>query len=143
MAGEATPSGNPAGHAGLLDNLVALAGALAVFFQSRFALLAQESKAALLQMLGLAACVVAAVMLFALGYVFLIASIIAGVAHAAQVSWVWIAIAAAGVHFLVALIFILVARSQMAKPLFRMTLLELKKDREWLKNLDTTSQPRN
>jgi len=127
----------------LLDNLVALAGALTVFFQSRFALLAQESKAALLQMLGLAACVVAAVMLFALGYVFLIASIIAGVAHAAQVSWVWIAIAAAGVHFLVALIFILVARSQMAKPLFRMTLLELKKDREWLKNLDTTSQPRN
>src|SRR4029077_6839868 len=111
MAGEATPSGNPAGHAGLLDNLVALVGALAVFFQSRFALLAQESKAALLQMLGLAACVVAAVMLFALGYVFLIASIIAGVAHAAQVSWVWIAIAAAGVHFLVALIFILVARS--------------------------------
>jgi uncharacterized membrane protein YqjE len=127
----------------LLDNLVALAGALTVFFQRRFALLAQESKAALLQMLGLAACVVAAVMLFALGYVFLIASIIAGVAHAAQVSWVWIAIAAAGVHFLVALIFILVARSQMAKPLFRMTLLELKKDREWLKNLDTTSQPRN
>ena len=143
MTSEATRSRDPARHAGLLDNLVALVGALAGFFESRFVLLAQESKAALLQMLGLAACVAAAVILFALGYVFLIASIIVGVAHAAQVSWIWIALAAAGVHFLIALIFILVARSRMIKPLFRVTLSELKKDREWLKNLDTTSRPRN
>jgi uncharacterized membrane protein YqjE len=143
MAEEATRSSNPAGHAGLLDNLVALAGALAGFFQSRFALFAQESKAALVQMLGLAACVIAALILFAFGYVFLIASIIAGVAHAAQVSWVWIALAVAGMHFLIALVFILVARSRMIKPLFRVTLSELKKDREWLKNLDTATRTRN
>lgn len=143
MTSEATRSRDPARHAGLLDNLVALVGALAGFFESRFVLLAQESKAALLQMLGLAACVAAAVILFALGYVFLIASIIAGVAHAAQVSWIWIALAAAGAHFLIALILVLVARSWMIKPLFRVTLSELKKDREWLKNLDTTSRPRN
>jgi uncharacterized membrane protein YqjE len=143
MADEATRSRNPAGHAGLLANLLALASALAGFFESRLALFSKESKAALVQGLVLAACLIAAVMLFAIGYVFLIASIVAGIARAAQVSWIWIALAAASVHFLIALVLLLVARSRMTKPVFRATASELKKDREWLKNLDTTSRPRN
>ena len=143
MADEATRSRNPAGHAGLLDNLLALASALAVFFESRFALFSKESKVALLQMLGLAACLIAAVMLVAIGYVFLIVSAVAGLAHLAQVSWLWVALAAAGMHFLIALVLLLVARSRMMKPLFRATASEFKKDREWLKNLETTSRPRN
>lgn len=143
MADEATRSRNPAGHAGLLDNLLALASALAVFFESRFALLARDSKAALVQMCGLAACLLAAVLLFTFGYIFLIASAVVGLAHLARVSWLWTALAAAGVHFVIALVFLLVARGRMTKPLFRATASELKKDREWLKNLDTTSRPRN
>jgi uncharacterized membrane protein YqjE len=143
MADEATRSRNPAGHAGLLDNLLALASALAGFFESRFALFSKESKAALVQMLGLAACLIAAVMLVAIGYIFLIVSAVAGLAHLAQVSWLWVTMAAAGMHFLIALVLLLVARSRMTKPLFRATASELKKDREWLKNLETTSRPRN
>jgi uncharacterized membrane protein YqjE len=50
-------------------------------------------------------------------------------------------LAAAGAHFVVALMLLLVARSRMTKPLFRATLTELKEDREWLKNLDATNQP--
>ena len=143
MADEATRSRNPAGHAGLLDNLLALASALAGFFESRFALFSRESKAALVQMLGLAACLIAAVMLVAIGYIFLIVSAVAGLAHLAQVSWLWVTMAAAGMHFLIALVLLLVARSRMTKPLFRATASELKKDREWLRNLETTSRPRN
>jgi len=143
MADEATRSRNPAGHAGLLDNLLALLSALAVFFESRFALLARDSKAALVQMFVLAACLLAAVLLFTFGYIFLIASAVVGLAHLARVSWLWTALAAAGVHFVIALVFLLVARGRMTKPLFRATASELKKDREWLKNLDTTSRPRN
>ena len=143
MADEATRSRNPAGHAGLLDNLLALASALVGFFESRFALFSKESKVALLQMLGLAACLIAAVMLVAIGYIFLIVSAVAGLAHLAQVSWLWVTMAAAGMHFLIALVLLLVARSRMTKPLFRATASELKKDREWLKNLETTSRPRN
>jgi uncharacterized membrane protein YqjE len=143
MADEATRSRNPAGHAGLLDNLLALASALAGFFESRFALFSKESKAALVQMLGLAACLIAAVMLVAIGYIFLIVSAVAGLAHLSQVSWLWVTMAAAGMHFLIALVLLLVARSRMTKPLFRATASELKKDREWLKNLETTSRPRN
>jgi uncharacterized membrane protein YqjE len=116
---------------------------VAGFFESRFALFSKESKAALVQMLGLAACLIAAVMLVAIGYVFLIVSAVAGLAHLAQVSWLWVALAAAGMHFLIALVLLLVARSRMTKPLFRATASELKKDREWLTNLNTTSRPRN
>jgi uncharacterized membrane protein YqjE len=141
MAGEATRSRNPAGHAGLLDNLLALLSALAGFFQARWALITRDSKAALAQLVILAACLAAAIMLFAFGYVFLIVSAIVGVAHLARVSWLWIALAAAGLHFIGAVIFISVARARMTKPLFRATASELKKDREWLKDLERTTRP--
>ncbi len=140
MISETPRSRNPAGHAGLLENLLALTSALAEFFESRVALVAQESKAALAQLLVLASCLILALILFAFGYGFLVASVVAGLAQVARISWLWIALAAAGLHFVIALILLLVARSRMTKPLFRATASELKKDREWLKNLDETNQ---
>jgi len=141
MAEEATGSRTPAGRAGLFGNLLALASALTEFFESRLALVAQESRAALVQALVLAACLIAALMLFGFGYAFLIASAIVALAHLTAISWVWLALAAAGVHFLIALIFLLIARSRMTRPLFPATTAELKQDRQWLKNLETTSRP--
>jgi uncharacterized membrane protein YqjE len=131
---------NPAGHAGLLENLLALVSALTEFFESRFALLAQESKTAAVHVLILGACVIVAVVLCVMGYIFLIVGAVAGVAHLLGVSWPWIALAAAGVHFIIAMALVLVARSRITKPIFRATLTELRKDREWLKNLDATNQ---
>src|SRR5205814_8369792 len=129
MISESSRSRNPAGHTGLFQNLFALASALAEFFESRFALLAKESKAAAVQVLILAGCLIFALLLCALGYVFLITGVVVGLAHLAGVSWPWIALAAATVHFIFALILLLVARSCITKPLFRTTLAELKKDR--------------
>jgi uncharacterized membrane protein YqjE len=141
MISETTRSRNPAGHTGLLQNLLALTSALADFFESRFALLAEESKAALVQLLVLAICLIVALILFGFGCVFLIASAVVGLAHLAGISWLWTALMAAGAQFIIALVLLLVARSRMTKPLFRATISELKKDREWLKNLDATDQP--
>ena len=143
MISESSPSRNPAGHAGLLQNLLALASALAEFFESRFALLAEESKAAALQVLILAGCLIFALLLCAVGYVFLIIGAVAGIAHLAGISWPWIALATAALHFIIALVLVLVARSRITKPFFRATLIELKKDREWLRNLQTTNQSTN
>jgi uncharacterized membrane protein YqjE len=140
MTSEATRSRNPAGHAGLLANLLALASAVAEFFESRFVLFARESKSALVQLLVVAACVILALFLLILGYIFLISSAIVGLAHLAGISWPWAALVAAGVHFLIVLVLLLVARSRITKPVFRATLAELKKDREWLKNLDRTNR---
>jgi uncharacterized membrane protein YqjE len=143
MISESSRSRNPAGHAGLLQNLLALASALAEFFESRFALLAEESKAAAVQVLILAGCVIFALLLCALGYVFLITGAVVGLAHLVGISWPWIALAAAVLHFIIALVLLLIARSRITKPFFRVTLAELKKDREWLRNLDATSQSTN
>jgi uncharacterized membrane protein YqjE len=136
-----TPTRNPTGHAGLLDNLLALANALSEFFADRLALFTQESRAALLQVVVLVSCLILAVVLSLLGYIFLIAGAVVGVAYLAGISWTWIALAAAGAHFVIALILLLIARSRITEPFFRATLTELKKDREWLKNLNLADQP--
>jgi uncharacterized membrane protein YqjE len=142
MISESSRSRNPAGHAGLLENLLALVSALAEFFESRFALVAQESKAAAVQVLILVGCLILALVLCVLGYVFLIVGVVVGLAHLAGTSWPVVALVAAAVHFLIALVLLLVARSRITKPLFRTTIAELKKDREWLKNLDATTLAR-
>ena len=143
MISESSRSRNPAGHAGLLQNLFALTSALVEFFESRFALLAEESKAAALQVLILVGCLIFALLLCAIGYVFLITGAVAGLAHLAGISWPWIALAVAALHFIIALVLVLIARSRITKPFFRATLAELKKDREWLKNLQATNQSTN
>jgi uncharacterized membrane protein YqjE len=143
MISESSRSRNPAGHAGLLQNLFAFISALAEFFESRFALLTEESKAAAVHLLILAGCLIFAVLLCALGYVFLITGAVVGLAHLAGISWPWIALAAAALHFIIALVLLLIARSRITKPFFRATLAELKKDREWLRNLQATNQSTN
>ena len=140
MAGDTMRFRNPAGHAGLLRNLLALVSDLAVFLESRIGLFAKESRTALVQVLVLAACLAAAAVLALFGYVFLIASAIAGIAHALHTSWIWITLAAAGVHFILALVCLLIARGRMKKSMFEATAAELKKDREWLQNLDEKSR---
>lgn len=127
---------NPAGHAGLLNNLLSLVNGVAGFLESRLALVAHESKAALVHVLVLVGCLVAAGGLIAFGYVFLLVSVVAGVAHALHVSWVWVALGAAGLHFVLAAICLVIAGSRIKNPMFEATGAELKKDREWLKTLD-------
>jgi uncharacterized membrane protein YqjE len=122
---------------GFIGSLVALASALADFFESRAALFATESKAALVQFVLVAVCLVAGLLFFAFGYVFLLATAVVAIAHLANVSWLWTALAAAGLHILIALVFLLIALSGIKRPIFRETAAELKKDREWLKDLET------
>jgi len=131
---------NPAGHAGLINNLASLANTLAGFFESRVSLFARESKTALLHLLLLAGAVVGALVLLASGYVFLIVSIIFGIAHAAGVSWVGIALAAALLHLLLAGGCAFFALQQIKKPMFAASVAELKRDREWLKTVDQKNQ---
>lgn len=143
MMAEATRSRDSAGHGGLLSSALAFVGALVSFIEIRLALVASESKAAIAQVLALVACLVAALMFFAIGYIFLIASAVVWLARTAGVTWWWIALAAAGLHFLLALILVIIAKIWTAKPLFPATSAELEKDRQWLKSLDGRSRPAN
>jgi uncharacterized membrane protein YqjE len=139
MSSESRPSRNPAGHSGLLDNAVALISAVVEFFESRFALATQESKAAALQILILLACVIAALALCVMGYVFLIVSAVVGLAYLFGTSWPVVAVVIALVHFIISGGLLLVARSRITKPMFRDSIDELKKDREWLKTLNQST----
>ena len=143
MAGETSPSGSRARQTGFIGSLVALASALADFFESRAALFATESKAAAVQFVLVAICLIAALLFFAFGYVFLLATAVVAVAHLANVSWLWIALGAAVLHILIALIFLVIAFNGIKKPIFRETAAELKNDREWLKNLETNNPRRS
>jgi uncharacterized membrane protein YqjE len=140
MDDQTAPSRNPAGHAGLLNNLLGLGNSLAGFFESRINLVASESKAALVHVLVLVGCLLAAGILFACGYVFLLVSAVAALARALHLSWIWIALGIATLHFVLAVVCLLIVRSRIAKPVFRESLAELKKDRQWLKNLDKKSR---
>ena len=128
---------------GFIGSLVALAGAVADFFESRAALVATESKAALVQFVLVALCLVATLLFFAFGYIFLLATAVVAIANFANVSWLWIALDAAALHILIALIFLLIALNRIKRPIFRESAAELKKDREWLKNLETNNQRRS
>ena len=143
MAGDTMRFRNPAGHAGLLHNLVSLLNSLAGFLESRVALFAKESKTALVHVLVLVGCLAAAAFLAVFGYIFLVASAIVGLAHAFHISWVKMALMAAGLHFVLAFVCVMIARSRMHKSMFEMTGVELKKDREWLKNLNKENRSTN
>ena len=143
MAGETMRFRNPAGHAGLLHNLVSLLNSLAGFLESRLALVAAESKTALVHVLVLVACLAAAAFLALFGYIFLLASAVFGIAHTLHLSWVKVSLIAAALHFLLAFVCVMIARARMHKSMFEMTGAELKKDREWLKNLDKKNPSTN
>ena len=139
MSSGSFPSRNPAGHSGLLDNALGLISAVVAFFESRFVLLAQESKSAAVQLLILVGCVIAALALCVMGYVFLIVSAVVGIAHLLGTSWPVVALVVALVHFIIAGVLLVVARSRITKPMFRDSIDELKKDREWLKTLNQSA----
>jgi uncharacterized membrane protein YqjE len=141
MAGRPMPFRNPAGHAGLRQNLTSLVASLAQFLESRLQLAARESKAALLHLLTLVACLIAAGVLALFGYVFLVIFAIVEIAHLIGNSWIWTALAVALLHFVAAFVCLLVARRQVKRPVFRDTASVLKEDTEWLKNLDQTKAP--
>jgi hypothetical protein len=132
---------NPAGHAGLIDNAIGLISALFAYIETRAALLAVESKAMLLQLAAVIAFALAALIAVVFGYIFILASLIAGISHRSGVSWTWIALVAGLLHIGLALVSVLLAKAKLTGRLYPETRAELKRDQQWLKSLGKT-EPR-
>jgi uncharacterized membrane protein YqjE len=143
MIGETTRFRGSAEQGGLFGSMLGFGAAFTEFIEARLALVAAESKTALVQLLTLVICLMAAVMFFAIAYLFLIVTAVVWLARAIGLDWWWIALIAAGLHFMVALILLLVAKMRTTKPLFPETSSELEKDRQWLRSLDARSRPLN
>ena len=129
---------NPAGHAGLIDNTLGLVSALFDYIETRAALLAVESKAMLLQLAAVVAFAVGALIAVAFGYIFILASLIVGIAHRSGISWTWIAFGAGLLHIALAVVCVLLAKSKLTGRLYPETRAELKRDQQWLKSLGKT-----
>jgi uncharacterized membrane protein YqjE len=128
-------------RAGLVHNLLGLVNSFVEFLVVRGALFARESKTALGHFLIVIGAVVAALLFLTLGYFFLLVSVVVAIAHLVGVSWIWVALAGALVHFILAVICLLIARARLRPWPYSELLGELSKDREWLRNLEETSEP--
>ena len=87
------------------------------------------------------ACGIAAAVLLLFGYIFLLVFAIVGSRILLGISWTWMALGLALLHFAGALVCLVIARGQAKHPMFRDTASVLKEDTEWLKNLDQTKLP--
>jgi len=141
MARASARSRNPAGHSGLIDNAIGFVSAIFAYVETRAALLAVESKAMLLQLVAVLAFGLGAVVAVLLGYIFVLASLIVGIAHSTGVSWTWVALCAGLLHIMLAMICLLLAKSKLRGRLYPETRSELKRDQQWLKSLSKTEQP--
>jgi uncharacterized membrane protein YqjE len=129
---------NPAGHAGLIDNAIGLVSALFAYVETRAALLAVESKALLLQLAAVVAFALGALIAVVFGYIFILASLIAGIAHRSGISWTWIALGAGLLHIVLAVVCVLLAKAKLTGRLYPETRAELKRDQQWLRSLEKT-----
>jgi uncharacterized membrane protein YqjE len=141
MARATARSRNPAGHGGLIDNAVGFVSAVFAYIETRAALLAVESKAMLLQLVAVLAFGVGALVAILLGYIFVLAGLIAGIAHRTGISWTWVALCAGLLHIMLAIVCLLLAKSKLRGRLYPETRAELKRDQQWLKSLSKTEQP--
>jgi uncharacterized membrane protein YqjE len=128
-------------QAGLVHNLLGLVNSFVEFLVVRAALFELESKVALGHLLLVLGTVFAALLFLTLGYFFLLVSVVVAIAHFAGVSWIWVALAGALVHFILAIICLLIARARLRPWPYAELRAELTKDREWLRNLEHTSEP--
>ena len=136
MAGRPMPFRNPAGHVGLRQNIASFIASLTQFIQTRLQLAKRESKSAAGHLVTMVVCGIAAAVLLLFGYIFLLIFAILGLAHLIGISWIWMALILALLHFAGALLCLIIARGQAKHPMFRDTASVLKEDTEWLKNLD-------
>ncbi len=141
MARASARSSNPAGHAGLIDNAVGFVSAFFAYVETRAALLAVESKSLLLQLGMVVAFGLGALIALVFGYIFVVASIVVGIAHATRISWTWVALCVGLLHIALAVVCGFLAKGKLRGRLYAETRMELKRDQQWLKSLGKTEQP--
>ena len=131
---------SPAGHTGLIDNAIGFVSALFAYIETRAALLAVESKTLLLQLVSVVAFGLGALIAVVFGYIFVMASLVVGIAHRTGFSWSWIALVTGLLHIVLAAACIFLAKSKLRGRLYPETRSELKRDQTWLKTLGKTEQ---
>lgn len=127
--GGPTPTDSAHGRPSPANWREALMGLIA----SRISLIRLESKEAASQAAKRAIYLLLAIGGLFFGWILLLAGLVACIAITAGWAWYGVALVAAVLHFVIAAIFIVLAKSS-GKPTFTHTFNEFRKDREWIEN---------
>ena len=140
MAVPITSGERPPGKAGLVDHVRALGASVADYMGARLQLAGLESREAAAHYLKIMVLLAAAFFGLVFGYIFLCLAGVFILHFFLHVRWIWILLGAAGIHFAVAAIAIMVARMKFPKAVFAATIAEFKKDQTWLNTPRTTTK---
>ncbi len=143
MVDPKTPEAHPADGAGFFAHGGAALAAVLSYLQARFQLAALESKEAGVHYAMLLVWAGAALVLLFFGYIFFVIALVFAVAWLLRdpSKWVWVLLAFAMGHFIVAIFCVLMARAKIFVPVFKETFSELKKDQLWLTSQKANVKP--
>jgi uncharacterized membrane protein YqjE len=134
MADTALPAAEvrPAPH-GVIPELVRLSGSFGRHFQSLLQLAGLETKEAALVGLRLLIFLVVAAICSVFGYVLLLLFVAFLLAFIFGISWIWISLGLAILHFVGVAICAIFAKNCLQTPVFKATMAELRRDFEAMK----------
>lgn len=114
--------------------ILSLWGSAGRHIQALVELAGLEGREALALYLRLAVMLVAALIFLVFGYVLILLFFAFLIAHLFGISWIWITLALALIHFLVTFLCATHVRTHMRSPVFAATSAELRRDFEALKS---------
>ena len=119
---------------GVIPELVRFAGSSGRHVQGLLQLAGLETKEAALVGLRLLILLIVAIVFTVFGYVLALFFVAFLLAFAFQISWIWISLGLAVLHFVAVAVCAVLARNSLRTPVFKATAGELKRDFEALKN---------
>ena len=125
----------------MIDHLRALAASVAAYLAARLQLAGLESREAAGHYLKVAVLLAAAFFGVIFGYIFLWLAIVFIIHDLLHVSWIWVLLGVAVLHFLIAAAAVIIAKMKLPKAVFAATIAEFKKDQTWLNTPDQTTKP--
>jgi uncharacterized membrane protein YqjE len=133
MADPALPSAEARENAGVIPELVRLSGSWGRHFQGLLQLVGLETKEAALVGLRLLIFLVGAIVLAVFGYMLALLFVAFLLAFVFGISWIWISLVLALLHFGGVAFCAISAKNCLRKPFFKASMTELRKDFEAMK----------
>ena len=128
------PVGAESEHSSTSDSVRQWVAALLRYLELRFRLLGLESKEAGLHLLIIAILAVSILALFGGFLIMFAVFLLYLIITLLHWEWGWGALLCAGILLAMSIVAAIILRYRVSRPMFRMTLDELQKDREWLRS---------
>jgi uncharacterized membrane protein YqjE len=121
---------------GIFAHLAGLFASFTAYLRARLELAGIEAKEAAVHYAIIVALLIGALIVFVFGYLFLCFGLVFSIAALIDTkhAWIWVTFGMALLHLGAAAACVFLAKSRFSKPMFAVTLDELRKDQEWLTN---------